>query len=81
MRPLPAPLRGPDCPPAVVLEYLAAGETLEPGIQVHVSSCAACKDHVRAHTEASEAYRRSHPPERFLRKLEAREVAPPAWRR
>jgi hypothetical protein len=81
MRPLPAPLRGPGCPPSVVLEYLAAGETLEPGIQVHVASCAACKDHVQALTEASEAYRRSHPPEQFLRKLEAREVAPPTWRR
>ncbi|HYO67429.1 MAG TPA: hypothetical protein VEU33_15245, partial [Archangium sp.] len=37
--------------------------------------------HVRALTEASEAYRRARPPEQFLRKLEAREVAPPAWRR
>jgi hypothetical protein len=81
MRPLPAPLRGPGCPPAVVLEYLAAEEPLEPGIQLHVASCAACKEHVRALTEASGAYRRSRPPEQFLRKLEAREVAPPAWRR
>jgi len=81
MRPLPAPLRGPGCPPVVVLEYLAAGDPLEPGIQVHVASCAACTDHVRALTEASEAYRRAHPPELLARKLEAREVAPPPWRR
>jgi hypothetical protein len=65
----------------VVLEYLAVGDPLEPGIHVHVASCAACTDHVRAFTEAREAYRRSHPPEQFLRKLEARKVAPPAWRR
>ncbi|AKJ03783.1 ActD [Archangium gephyra] len=65
----------------VVLEYLAAGDPVEPGTPVHVAACAACGEHVRALTEASEAYRRSHPPERFLRKLEAREVAPPAWRR
>lgn len=81
MKPLSAPLRGPECPPVVVLESLAAGDTLEPGIQVHVASCAACGAYVRALTEASEAYRRAHPPERFLRKLEAHPVAPPAWRR
>lgn len=81
MKPLPAPPRGPGCPPTVVLEYLAAGEPLDPSLQVHVASCAACTHHVRALTEASEAYRRAHPPEQFQRKLAARAVAPPAWRR
>ncbi|WP_224247393.1 DUF4384 domain-containing protein [Hyalangium gracile] len=81
MKPLPAPPRGPGCPPVVVLEYMAAGDAIEPGIAEHVASCAACTEHLHALTQASEAYRRSHPPEQFLRKLDARRSPAPAWRR
>ncbi|MCP3141831.1 DUF4384 domain-containing protein [Pyxidicoccus xibeiensis] len=83
--PLPPSPRGPDCPPAAVLEALSAGEPTPDATRAHVKACATCGAQLDALTAGRDAFLRARPPERFLRQLETREAAaaraPSPWRR
>ncbi len=82
--PLPPSPRGPECPPATVLEALSAGETAPEATRAHVEGCAACGGQLAALTAARDAFLRARPSDRFLRQLERRATAapaPPPWRR
>ncbi|ATB40112.1 hypothetical protein CYFUS_005560 [Cystobacter fuscus] len=79
----PSP-RGPECPPAVVLEALSAGEPVPAASRSHVEGCPSCGGQLAALTAGRDAFLRARPPERFLRQLERRAAARPApgsWRR
>lgn len=73
---VPLPERGAQCPPAVALEALSAGEAPPEGLAAHVAGCAACGTYVAALQEAGAAFRRARPPELFLRQLAARRARP-----
>ncbi|WP_163989035.1 DUF4384 domain-containing protein [Pyxidicoccus caerfyrddinensis] len=83
--PLPPSPRGPECPPAAVLEALSAGEPTPDATRDHVKSCAACSAQLDALTGGREAFLKARPADRFLRQLERREAtaarAPAPWRR
>lgn len=83
MNPLPPSPRGPQCPPAAVLEALSAGEAVPPATRAHVEGCAECGGQLAALTAGQEAFLRARPPERFLKQLERRAAtpAPSPWRR
>ncbi|MBI5548221.1 MAG: hypothetical protein HY901_30445, partial [Deltaproteobacteria bacterium] len=74
------PERGPQCPPAVVLEYLAAGEAIDPAQSAHVGGCSQCSAYVQALSEACSEFQRAHPDELVLRKLARRREATPTRR-
>ncbi len=82
--PLPPSPRGPECPPAAVLESLSAGETVPEATRAHVEGCPTCGGQLAALTEGRDAFLRARPSERFLRQLERRAAEKPApspWRR
>jgi|GEM_PF-1293205 len=83
--PLPPSPRGPECPPAVVLEALSAGEPTPEATRAHVKACAACGAQLDALTGGRDVFLRARPTDRFLRQLEHREAsatrAPSPWRR
>jgi hypothetical protein len=65
----PPPARGPGCPPAVALEQLAADDAQ---LDAHVASCPACREYVTALRAALLDYRRAHPDELLVAKLQKR---------
>jgi len=73
---LPPSRRGPACPPAAVLEALSAGEAVGSDVEAHTAGCPDCSAQLSALREAAVAFVKARPPERFLRQLERREVAP-----
>ncbi|WP_216673767.1 hypothetical protein, partial [Pyxidicoccus fallax] len=77
--------RGPECPPAAVLEAFSAGEPTPESTQAHVRTCAACGSQLEALTAGRDAFLRARPADRFLKQLERREAAAPRapspWRR
>ena len=80
--PLPPSPRGPECPPAAVLEALSAGEPTPDATRAHIQACAACGAQLESLTAGREAFLRSRPADRFLRQLERRGAAAPSpWRR
>lgn len=80
--PLPPSPRGPDCPPAAVLEALCAGEPTPDTTRAHVKACATCGAQLDALTAGQDAFLKARPAERFLKQLERREAARPSpWRR
>jgi hypothetical protein len=83
MKPLPPSTRGPQCPPAAVLEALSAGESVPDTTRQHTQSCAACAGQLQALAQEQQAFLQARPPERFLRQVERRAEAPrpAAWRR
>ncbi len=66
------PERGEQCPPNVVLEYLAAGDEQGPDVGAHVKACASCGGYVQALQGAADVYRRARPREQFVAKLARR---------
>lgn len=82
---VPHARRGPGCPPAAILEALSAGEVVAADASAHAAACPDCAAQVAALREASRAFLKARPPERFLRQLERREAAAtgerPRWRR
>jgi hypothetical protein len=83
--PLPPSPRGPECPPAAVLEALSAGEPTPEATRAHVQACAACGAQLDALTAGRDAFLKARPADRFLRQVERREATaarePPPWRR
>lgn len=79
---VPPARRGPDCPAAVALEALSAGEAQPAGLVAHVDACPACGGFVAALRDASAAFIRARPPELFQRQLATRlERRRSGWRR
>lgn len=82
MQPSP-PLRGPDCPPTVTLLCVAAGESVAPQWQEHLTSCQTCSSYVAALRTGADRFVRQQPPELFVRKLGHRRAAEgsrrPGW--
>ncbi len=78
--PLPPSPRGPQCPPAAVLEALSAGEAVPAATQAHVEGCPDCGAQLSALRAEADAFNRARPPERFLKQLEGRAAAAPARR-
>jgi len=76
MKPLPPSLRGPQCPPAAVLEALSAGEPVPDTTRQHTQACAACAGQLQALAQEQQAFLQARPPERFLRQVERRAAAP-----
>lgn len=76
--PLPPSPRGPQCPPAAVLEALSAGEAAPDATRLHVEGCPHCSGQLAALTSGREAFVRARPPELFLRQLERRAAAAPS---
>ncbi|MBF5041648.1 DUF4384 domain-containing protein [Aggregicoccus sp. 17bor-14] len=76
MKPLPPSPRGPQCPPAAVLEALSAGERVPEPTRAHVQACPDCSAQLQALQSAQAAFLQARPPERFLRQVERREEAP-----
>ncbi len=72
----PLPKRGPECPAPAVLEALSAGEPQEHGVAEHARGCADCSRYVAALEEQASAFRKSRPPEIFLRQLDRRAAQP-----
>ncbi|MBL8918934.1 MAG: DUF4384 domain-containing protein [Myxococcaceae bacterium] len=62
-------MRGPDCPPRIELERLAAGEDV-PAIAPHVAGCAACQATVATLRSDADAFLRARPVDRFLGQLD-----------
>lgn len=83
--PLPPSPRGPECPPAAVLEALSVGEPVPDATRAHVKGCAACGAQLEVLTAGREAFLKARPADRFLRQLERREATaartPAPWRR
>jgi hypothetical protein len=81
--PLPPSPRGPQCPPATVLEALSVGEATPESTRAHVQGCPTCGPQLTALTEGREAFLRARPTDRFLRQLERRasKPSPSPWRR
>ena len=72
---LPSPPRGPQCPPAALLEAMSAGEPAPAPAEAHVKACAACSAHVAELASAREAFVRQKPADLFLKQLQRREAA------
>lgn len=75
--PLPPSPRGPQCPPAAMLEALSAGEAAPDATRLHVEGCPHCTGQLAALTSGREAFVRARPPELFLRQLERRTASAP----
>lgn len=74
--PAPPP-RGANCPPALALEALVAGEPARPELSAHLAECAACGGYARALAAEQEAYRKLHPPELFVAQVKRKASARP----
>lgn len=72
------PVRGPDCPPAIDLERVAAGEDLAQ-VRAHLPGCEACRHAVDELEAGARAFLAARPAERFLGQLEARRQRPRSW--
>ncbi len=72
----PSP-RGPECPPAAMLEAMSAGEAAPDTTRHHVEGCPHCNGQLAALTSGREAFVRARPPELFLRQLERRASSRP----
>lgn len=81
--PIPPSPRGPECPPAAVIEALSAGESAPEATRAHVEGCPECSGQLAALTAGRDAFLRARPPERFLNQLDRRAAAAPPspWRR
>ncbi|MCA2981394.1 MAG: hypothetical protein INH37_24235 [Myxococcaceae bacterium] len=73
-------MRGPDCPPRLELERVAAGEDV-PTARAHVEGCAACGAAVAALRAEVDAFVRARPVDRFLAQVEAAGALPARPRR
>ncbi len=76
MKPLPPSPRGPQCPPAAVLEALSVGEPVPDATRQHAEACATCAGQLQALAREQQAFLQARPAERFLRQVERREAAP-----
>lgn len=73
-------MRGPDCPPGIELERLAAGEDV-PAVTPHVAGCEACQETVATLRSEADAFLRARPTERFLAQLDDAKARRPSSRR
>ena len=51
MKPLPPSPRGPQCPPAAVLEALSAGESVPEATRAHTAACPDCSAQLQVHEQ------------------------------